>query len=143
MAIAQLAGQDAIVTALKTIVGVDVYEGQYVTDGSYPPMDDNGYFVPYLTTVFGSSYQGPDRGIVSERYNNLRTTVTVYSVAPIDRLSRQFNDAVRDKLLGFIPPDGTQLKAYGGYTYVDSDLGKNRYIHASVFQYSTNMNITI
>jgi len=143
MAIAQLAGQDSIVAALETIQGVDVYEGQYVTDGSHPPMDENGYFVPYLTVVFGSSYQGPDRGIVSERYNNLRTTVTVYSVAPIDRLSRQFKDAVAEKLLGFVPTDGTQLEAYGGYTYVDADLGKNRYVHAAVFSYSTNMSISI
>ncbi len=141
MPISQLPGQDQIITQLKTIPGVDVYEGQYLTDGSMP--DDansaSGLFKPYITTIFGSSYEGEDRGIVSERLNPLRTTVTVYAISPGDNLTRQLLDRVRDKMLGFVPIDGTELSAYGGYTFVDADLGVNRYVHAAVFEYTTNM----
>jgi hypothetical protein len=139
MAISQVAGQDDILAELRTIDGVSVYEGQYLTDGAVPEMNNTGYFKPYITTIFGTSYQGDSRGIVTERYNTLRTTVTVYVVSPVDRVTRQILDQVRDKLLGFVPTDATQLAAYGGYTYIDADVGINRYVHAAVFTYSTNM----
>ena len=139
MAISQVPGQDDIISELETIVGVDVYTGQYLTDGAIPRLDDNGLFPPYITTVFGATYQGSSRGIVSERLNTMRTTVTVYVISPTDRLTRQYLDQVRDKLLGFIPEDGTELQAFGGYDFVDADLGVNRYVHSAVFQYDTNM----
>lgn len=139
MPISQVPGQDDIMEQLRTIEGVEVYEGQYLTDGAVPKTNTQGLFEPYITTVFGASYMGADRGIVSERYNTMRTTVTVYVVSPSDRLTRQYLDIVRDKLLGFIPEDGTQLQPYGGYDFVDADLGVNRYVHSAVFQYSTNM----
>lgn len=139
MAISQIAGQDDIMALLRTIDGADVYEGQYLTDGAVPSLDENGLFPPYITTIFGATYQGSSRGIVSERYNTLRTTVTVYAVSPTDRLTRQYIDEVRELLLGFTPTDGTQLEAFGGYDFVDADLGVNRYVHSAVFQWDTNM----
>lgn len=140
MAISQLTGQNDIITQLKTISGVQVYEGQYLTDGAIPDLTESGLFTPYITTVFGPSYQGLDRGIISERLNTMRTTVTVYAVSPSDNLTRQVIDKVRDKLLGFKPTDATELAVYGGYNFVDADLGVNRYVHAAVFTYTTNMN---
>lgn len=139
MALDMLAGQDDIMDALRAIEGVDVYEGQYLTDGAVPSLDENGLFPPYITTIFGAVYQGSSRGIVSERLNTLRTTVTVYVVSPTDRLTREYIDKVRDALLGLVPTDGTELQAFGGYDFVDADLGVNRYVHSSVYQYDTNM----
>lgn len=139
MPISQLPGQDSIIAELKTIPGVEVYNGQYLTDGAVPKQNENALFRPYITTIFGANYQGNSRGIVTERYNTLSTTVTVYVVAPDDRISRDILDQVAEKLLGFIPVDGTQLKAYGGYNFVDADLGVNRYAHAAVYQYTTNL----
>lgn len=139
MSLSQITGQNDIIAQLKTIPGVQVYEGQYLTDGAIPDMTDSGLFKPYITTVFGASYEGNSRGIVSERLNTLRTTVTVYAVSPSDNLTRQVIDKVRDKLLGFKPTDATELAAYGGYNFVDADLGVNRYVHAAVFEYSTNL----
>jgi hypothetical protein len=135
----QLPGQDAIMAQLRTISGVQVYEGQYLTDGAVPNMDENSLFEPYLTTIFGASYAGASRGIVSEQLNTLRTTVTVYSIAPDDRLSREYLGQVRSLLLGFTPVDGTPLKAFGGYNFVDADLGVNRYVHSAIFSYETNL----
>lgn len=143
MPLSQVPAQDAIMAQLETIPGIDVYTGQYLTDGASPPMDANGLFKPYITTVFGASYLGADRGIVSERQNTLRTTVTVYCASPSDRITRQYIDRVREKLIGFIPPDATQLQAFGGYIYVDADLGVNRYVHSAVFQYTTNMSYVL
>jgi hypothetical protein len=139
MPLNQLPGQDAIIAQLKTIVGANVYQGQYVTDGAIPPIDAQGLFEPYITTIFGATYRGHEPGIVSERYNSMNTTVTVYCASPDDRLTRSFIDDVRDKLIGFIPTDCTELKPNGGYIYVDADLGVNRYVHAVVFSYTTNM----
>ena len=139
MPVDQTPAQDSILAQLETIQGVDVYDGQYLTDGAIPKQDANGLFPPYITTVFGTSYRGSEPGIVSEQLNTLTTTVTVYVIAPTDRISRQYISRVREKLLGFIPEDGTQLRAFGGYDFVDADLGVNRYAHSAVFQYSTNM----
>jgi len=139
MPLDQVPGQDDIIVQLKTIPGVDVYEGQYTPDGVTPPMDTNGMFKPYITTVFGASYQSKDRGIASERYNTVVTTVTVYCATPIDRVTRQYIDRIRNVLVGYIPTDCTQLAPYGGYIYVDSDLGVNRYVHSAVFRYTTNL----
>jgi hypothetical protein len=139
MAIAQVDAREDIITQLETIPGVDVYRGQYLTDGAVPQMTEDGLFPPYITIVFGASYAGYSRGIVSERLNTLRTTVTVYVVSPSDSITLDFIDQVNDKMLGFVPTDGTELKAYGGYDYVDADLGVNRYVHSLVFTYQTNM----
>lgn len=139
MSLAQVPGHDSILAALKTIQGVDVYEGQYLTDGAVPDQDANGLFPPYITTIFGASYQGSSRGIVTERYNTLRTTCTVYVVSPTDRLTRVYIDQVRDKLIGFAPVDGSHMEAFGGFDFADADLGVTRYIHSAVFQYETNM----
>ena len=139
MSLSQVPGHDSIVTALKTIQGVTVYEGQYLTDGAVPDMDANGLFPPYITTVFGASYLGTSRGIVTERYNTMRTTCTVYVITPTDRLTREYIDKVRDKLIGFAPTDGTPMHVFGGYEFVDSDLGVNRYIHSTVLQYESNV----
>ena len=139
MPLAQVPGHDSILGQLQDIQGVDVYEGQYITDGAIPQLDAAGLFPPYITTVFGASYTGSSRGIGSERLNTLRTTVTVYVVSPTDRLTRQYIDSVRDKLIGFIPVDGSQLETFGGYEFTDADLGVTRYVHSAIFQYETNM----
>ncbi len=139
MPISQVPGQSDIMDELKTIPGVDVYEGQYLTDGAIPNMDAQGMFTPYLTTIFGANYRGAEPGIVSEQYNTLKTTVTVYVVSPGDKLTRVLLDQVNEKMLGFIPTDGTPLEAYGGYNFVDADLGANRYVHAAVYSYTSNM----
>ena len=130
---------DEIIAQLNTIQGIDVYRGQYVPGDAVPEQDANGLFKPYATVVFGGNYQGDSRTIASLRYNTIRTTCTVYVVAPDDRLSVEFLSKVRDKLWGFTPTDSTPLDIYGGYDYVDSDLGVNRYVHAQVFEFSTNM----
>lgn len=143
MPLEQVPAHDSILAQLKTIQGIDVYEGQYITDGSIPKLDVNGLFPPYATTVFGASYEGTSRGIVKEKYNTLRTTVTVYVIAPTDRLTRQYVDKAREALLGFIPTDGSPLKPYGGYDFVDADLGVTRYVHSLVFSYETNMTIVL
>jgi len=142
MPLDQVPGQDDIMATLRTIPGVTVYEGQYLTDGAAPPMNNDGLFKPYITTVFGASYQANDRSIDGEQHQPLFTTATVYCVAPSDRIARQYRDKVRNLLTGFVPEDGTQLAAYGGYIYVDADLGVNRYVHSIVFRYTTNMSYT-
>lgn len=141
MPLAQRPGQDSILDELRTIEGITVYEGQYLTDGAVPKITDKdqGLFEPYITTVFGASYKAHSRGIVSERYESLFTSVTVYVVSPDDSITRDILDQVRDKITGFVPVDGTALVENGGFIYVDADQGPNRYVHSIVYTYYSNM----
>jgi hypothetical protein len=139
MGIAQVAGQSEIVAQVKTVEGLDVYEGPYISDGAVPTKADNGMFIPYATVDFGSSYQGSERGIVGSRYNTLLTNVTVHVVSPDDRLSREFQDAVRDKLIDFTPVESSPLTVQGGFNFADTDLGYTRFVYSTTFRYQTNM----
>lgn len=135
----QTPGQDEIITAVKTIQGLNVYEGQYVTDSSVIEKDASGIFIPYATISFGTSFEGPDRGISSTKLNTYLTNCTVWVVAPDDRLSRVFQDKVRAILVGFEPSDATPLRLQGGYNYADTDMGLTRYVHSTLYAYQTNI----
>jgi hypothetical protein len=139
MAIAQAAGQLDIVNQVKTVTGLNVYEGPYVSDGAVPEKADNGIFIPYALVDFGTSYQGAERGILGTRYNTLLTNVTVHVVAPDDRISRDFQDDVRVKLIDFIPTDSSPLTVQGGFNFADTDMGYTRYVYSTTFRYQTNM----
>lgn len=139
MALSQLAAQDAIMDQLRAIGGIDVVEGQYLQDGTGAQIKEGGLFVPYMTVEFGTSYQSAERNIVTSRMDGLRTSVNVSVVAPSDRLSREFEADVRNALVGYYPPDSTPLAVNGGYNFIDADLGPNRYVHSTLFSFTTNM----
>lgn len=133
-------GEDDVMAKLRTIPGVDIVEGEYTPDSWTPDVDANGLFKPYFTVKFNAGFPTYDNGIVGPEKDSLRNTFSVYVASPDDRLTRNLRNQVREKMLtDFAPTDGSSLKPTGGFSFVDSDLGYNRYVHNIGFAYQTNL----
>lgn len=134
------AGEQDIVAKIKTIPGVDVFEGEYLPDSFVPVVDANKMFKPYLLIKFNAGFPTYDNGIVGPDKDTLRNTFSVYVVSPVDRVTRNIRDQVRQKMLtDFRPTDGSSLRPAGGYSFIDTDLGYHRYVHNIGFAYTTNL----
>lgn len=133
-------GENDIVARIREIQGLDVMEGEYASDSFIPTLDANKMFAPYALLKFNPAFPGYDDGIVGPEKDTMRNTFGVYVVSPDDNTTRQFVSRVREKMLtDFRPTDGSSLKPTGGYSFVDSDLGYNRYVHQISFAYMTNL----
>lgn len=140
MPLDSMPGEDDVVARIKTIPGVDVFEGEYLPDSFTPVLDANKMFKPYLVIKFNAGFPTYDNGIVGPEKDSLRNTFSVYVVTPSDRVTRQIRNQVREKMLtNFVPRDGSSLRPQGGYSFVDTDLGYNRYVHNIGFAYQTNL----
>lgn len=140
MSLDSSAGEDDVLAKLKTIPGVDVITGEYTPDSWKPTVDVNGMFKPYFTVKFNAGFPTYDNGIVGPDKDSLRNTFSVYVVSPDDNLTRKLRNQVRVKMLtNFEPTDGSSLRPTGGFSFVDSDLGYNRYVHNIGFAYQTNL----
>lgn len=141
MPLDSLPGEDDIVARLKTIPGVDVIEGEYLSDSYKPVTDSNGMFKPYMTVKFSGAFQAFDNGIVGAWQDTQRNTFGVYVVSPDDRTTRILRNQVREKMLSsdFVPTDGSHLTPSSAMSFVDSDLGYNRYVHYITFTYLFNL----
>lgn len=140
MSVNALPGEDAVIARLKTIPGVDVFEGEYTPDSYIPAVDANNMFKPYMLVKFSGAFQTYDHGICGPEKDTLRNTFSVYVVSPDDRTTRKLRDQVREKMLtNFRPTDAGPLRPTGGFSFVDSDLGYNRYAHNIGFAYIFNL----
>jgi hypothetical protein len=136
-----LPGEDAIIAKLKTIPGVDVFEGEYAPDSYEPVVDPETHlFKPYLTVKFNPGFSAGDNGIVSNADDTQRAAFSVFVITPDDRLTRHIRNQVRRVLLvDFEPEDASALRVASGYSFVDSDLGYNRYVQNVGFSYTFNL----
>jgi len=135
-----LPGEIDIFERISTITGLKVMEGEYASDSYIPKLDANKMFQPYALIKYNPAFPAYDDGIVGPDKDTLRATFSVYVVSPDDRVTREFSHNVREVLLtDFKPTDGSSLKPGGGYSFVDSDLGYNRYVQTGSFAYTTNL----
>lgn len=133
-------GERDIMNKLSEIEGIEFMRGAYTETGFKPDVDDNGLFAPYALVSFGGFYPGFENGIVGNQYDTHRATFSIYIVAPDDDLASEFRDDVRGKMMiNFRPTDGSALKANTGYSFVDGDLGYNRYVQVVGFSYKFNL----
>jgi hypothetical protein len=140
MSLISTQGEDDIIAKIKTIQGVDVIEGEYTADSYTPVLDAQKMFKPYMLVKFNAGYPAYDNGIVGPELDTLRATFSVFVVSPDDRTTRNLRDQVRVKMLtNFQPTDSSSLQPTGGYSFVDSDLGYQRYCHVVQFRYFTNL----
>lgn len=140
MSLDSLPGEDQIIAKIKTIAGVDVYEGEYAPDSFVPTVDANKMFKPYLLVKFNGGFPAYDNGVVGPEKDTQRASFSVYVVAPVDRVARDIRNQVRAKMLtSFAPTDGSSLRPTGGYSFVDADLGYHRYVHNVGFAYMFNL----
>lgn len=141
MPLDSIQGEDDVLAKLREIPGVDVSEGEY-TDDSYVPKVDPAtqMFKPYLLIKWNAAFPTNDNGIVGPEKDTLRNSFSVYVVSPDDRTTRIIRNQVREKMLtNFAPTDGSALKPTGGFSFVDADLGYNRFAHNIGFSYWTNL----
>lgn len=140
MSVSAVPGEDSVVAQIKTIPGVDVYEGEYTPDSFNPTVDANNMFVPYILIKFSGAFSTVDNGICGPEKDTLRNTFSVYVVSPDDRTTRLLRDQVRAKMLtNFRPTDAGTLRPTGGFSFIDADLGYHRYVHNIGFAYNYNL----
>lgn len=133
-------GEDDVAALIRTIPGIDVIEGEYTDDSFVPVIDVNKMFKPYVLIKYSGGFPTYDNGIVGPELDTLRNSFSVYVVTPVDRVTRVLRDQVRIKMLtNFEPTDGSSLRPTGGYSFVDADLGYNRYVHVLSFNYTANL----
>ncbi len=77
MPVASALGEDAIITRIDTIPGVDVMEGDYVEDSYKPILDENKMFKPYILIKFNGGFPAYDNGICGPEKDTQRATVTI------------------------------------------------------------------
>jgi hypothetical protein len=140
MPLNSLQGEDDIITQLKTIAGVDVFNGEYTSDGYVPQTDANTMFKPYLTVKFNGAFPAHDNGITTPDLDTQRATFSVYVITPDDRVTRNILNQVRVKMLtNFHPTDGSTLSPTGGQSFIDASSGLQRYCHVISFSYYFNL----
>jgi hypothetical protein len=140
LTLASAAGELDILNKIKEVPGIDVQEGEYTADSFVPKVDANKMFKPYALIKFNGAFPWNDSGIVGPQYDTLRASFSVYIVSPTDRVSRKIRDDIRIKLMtNWHPTDGSLLSNTSGLSFIDTDLGYNRYVHVVGFSYLFNL----
>lgn len=141
MPLGTLTGEKEIIAKLKLDVpNVHIQRGAYLDDGFTPKADAGGLFQPYMLVQFGGSYEyARDNGLSGPRWDTQRATFTIYIVAPYDEVAQEVKDRVRNSLVGYRPHDGSALTINTGYSFVDADLGFNRFVQVVGFSYLFNL----
>jgi len=103
-------------------------------------VDDNDNFVPYLTVKFNGGFPANDNGIVGPEKDTQRISISVYIIAPDSTISRNIRDQVTIALLtDFKPTDGSSLRSAGSLSFIDTSLGRKRYVSSISFNYLSNL----
>lgn len=125
--------EDSIITQLKTVIS-RVY-------GTEVPSDIVVVY-PFIVVYFGTPIRsGLDHHITSVRNDTQIGYLTVQTISTTDISARDINNKVRDKLVGFIPTDGSEMVPEGGISYskVNSLAQPTKYYRESAFSYRTNL----
>lgn len=137
MSLNLLAVQDQITAKLGELAQ-DVYETS-APDDSKLRFDETGNLLPYIVVQYSDMYPGGSNGITGARYDTGQSYAIITCVSANQRASRQVADLVRDKLTGFTPTDGGELRFAGGaIDYANPDVKPNRYIAEVAFTFAVN-----
>jgi hypothetical protein len=137
MSLNLLAVQDQITEKLRELAQ-DVYETS-APDDSKLRFDDAGNLLPYIVVQYSDMYPGISNGITGARYDMGTSYALITCVSSNQRAARQVADLVRDKLTGFIPDDGGELRFAGGAVdYANPDAKPNRYVAEVGFTFAVN-----
>jgi hypothetical protein len=132
-----LAVQDQITAKLRELAQ-DVYETS-APDDSKLRFDESGNLLPYIVVQYSDMYPGNGNGIIGARYDSGQSYALITCVSANQRASRQVADLVRDKLTGFTPTDGGELRFAGGsIDYANPDAKPNRYVTEVGFTFAVN-----
>ena len=133
--------QDEIMAELRTLPGVDVFEGM-ATDEVLAKFTGPNQMKPFVTVDFGAlvSSHKKVKGIVGARYDTHEGNIVVHSVANDMRTARMVIESVRGVLLGFIPTNCSQLipETYGGIGEISSMVSPSRFSQVQPFVFLVN-----
>lgn len=138
----QLAAEDQITALLKSIPNVDFYEGLMSDEAFAALVADANQIKPFITVSFGGLID-PRRnvnGITGAKAKSYDTTFIVRCVASTDRTTRQVRDIVRDKVLGFVPTNCSEIDMalFGGTGEVSSLGNPTRYASVQAYRFLLN-----
>ncbi len=138
MSLDLLSVQDSITAQLSTIPQ-DVYETT-APDDSKLRFDSNGTVLPYVVIQFSDMYEsGVGSGIISSKYNLAEAYVIVSCIGPTERSARQVADVVREKLTGFTPVNGGEMKMLGrSVFFTTKDSKPDRFVTEVSFTLPVN-----
>lgn len=138
MSLDLLSIQDEIITKLKELPQ-DVYETT-APDDSKLKFDPNGTILPYIVVEFSDLYPGIEvGGIISTRYDVGAAYMIINCVGPTQRSARQVAGIVRDKIVGFVPNDAGEIRAFGGsVSYTNKDSRPNRFVSEATYIFPAN-----
>lgn len=140
MSLATKPVQDSIIVRLDTSLPLDVYDSE-VPDEKQLPLS-GGLMQSYIVVYFSEPVRAATgRGIISTRRDLHRAGCTVQVVSPRSGDARMWADSVKDLLVGFIPPDASEMVLEGGAasnngTATSKPTQYSRYI---AFSFYTNM----
>lgn len=93
----------------------DVFEDTLPDEVSIEVDPTTDLMVPYIILRYSplreSIYSGAVAGV---RYGDFYATVDVMTCAPVGRMARQMLDIITDKLMGYNPGGGGEMKLEGG-----------------------------
>ena len=118
---------------------VDIMLGDYVLDSWIPTVDSNGLFKPYILCKVHTSYETADNGICEKSNDPLQGSFSLYVVSPDGWVTQKLTDTIRVSLRGKRFTDTDALKASGGYSFSDADLGFTRYAQNIGFTFTYNL----
>lgn len=138
----QLSVEDEITNLVKTIPHVDVYEGPMSDEKFAALLEDTNQIKPFITISFGGLIDPRRRinGIVGAKAKSYDTTFIVRCVASTDRTSRQVRDLVKDKVLGYVPTNCSEIDMalFGGTGEVSSLGNPTRYASVQAYRFLLN-----
>lgn len=108
--------QDAIVARLKSVMPNTPIDEDGVLDDTILARTTapGAQLVPYIVPRFGSIRRKPlGYAIAGTRYDDYYSTVDVACVAPVGRAARKMLDVATDCLIGWCPPDSTEITVEG------------------------------
>lgn len=96
--------QQQIITQLRTIPNIVVYDGE-VPDSASMPLDANGKIKPHLIVNFTGLLEPPSKvnGITGAANDSFEQMLSTHAIASDYNASRQVHSLAWGKLLGYVP----------------------------------------
>lgn len=138
MSLNLIAVHDQITAKLRELPQ-DVYETA-APDDSKLRFDSSGRMLPYIVLQYSDMYPtGVGNSILGAKYDAAQSYLLVTCVSETERAARQVADSVKNKIVGFQPTDGGEIRFEGGSIAYASAEGKaKRYVSEIGFLFQVN-----
>lgn len=139
--------QDQIVARVKEVPYIDVYEDEMSDEAFAAILADSNQIKPFVTISFGGLLDPRRRinGIVGAKTHSQDTTLVIRCVASTSRTSRQVQQLVFDKLIGFVPTNCGEIQTalFGGTGQVSSLGNPTRFASVQAYRFLVNSDYTV